>query len=300
LTLIGVPTDAALTAGLETGTISGTYGLGISTLSQLESNPNVSVYQGAPFATAAEVISATKGPLANPTVRQAVSLAIDRNGLINTLLRGAGSVPHALAASGTWGYAKDVFSQAYNQLPAINQDLTKAQNLIKQAGVAGQTVTIGTSSGITAVNTEALAFKSACEAVGLKVVLQNVSPSNYINYFTDPKAFGSVDAFATTNYGDYADPAALYATLALPGGSQNFNSWSNPDVTKDLDASRGESDPTKRAQDVAAAQKIITDQLPWIPLAAPNTVLVMNKKITGAPSTFQYMFGPWAAYLGGS
>jgi hypothetical protein len=26
----------------------------------------------------------------------------------------------------------------------------------------------------------------------------------------------------------------------------------------------------------------------------------MRKGLTGAPSTFSYMFGPWAVYLGGS
>lgn len=300
LTLIGVPDDATLTAGLQSGSISGSYALALSTLTQLESNPNVKVYQGPPFATVAMVISATKGPLANPVVRQAISYALDRNGVINTVLRGAGSVPHALAASGTWGYGRDVFATAYNALPAMNQDMAKAKALAQQAGVSGQTITIGTSSGVPVVNTEALAFQTAAEAIGLKVVLQNVSPSNYINYFTDPKAYGSVDAFATTNYGDYADPAALYATLAMPGGSQNFNAWSNPAVTAAMNAARSEPDPTKRAQDVVVAQKIITDQLVWIPLASPNTVLIMNKKVTGAPSTFSYMFGPWAVYLGGT
>jgi peptide/nickel transport system substrate-binding protein len=145
-----------------------------------------------------------------------------------------------------------------------------------------------------------LAFKTAAEAVGLKVTLQNVSPSNYINYFIDPKAWGSVDAFATTNYGDYADPSGLYKTMALKGGSQNFSNWENADVTAALDAARSEPDPTKRAQDVIAAQKIITEQLVWVPLVAPNNVLVMNKSITGAPATFEYMFGPWAVYLGGT
>ena len=49
-----------------------------------------------------------------------------------------------------------------------------------------------------------------------------------------------------------------------------------------------------------AAQKIITDQLVWFPMVAPNNVVIMNKKVTGAPATFVYMFGPWAAYLGGA
>jgi peptide/nickel transport system substrate-binding protein len=300
LTIIGVPDDATLTAGLKTGSISGSYTIALSTLGQLESDPSVKVYQGAPFATTALVISATKGPLADPTVRQALSYAVDRAGLINTVYKGAATIPHALAASGTWGYARQTFAQAYDALPPLDRDMDRAKQLAEQAHVAGQTITIGTSSGVPVLNTEALAVKSAAEAIGLKVVLKNVSPSNYINFFIDPKAWSSVDGFPTTNYGDYGDPAALYRTLAEPGGSQNFNNYDNAEVTKDLDAARGESDPTKRAEDVVAAQKIITEQQVWIPLVAPSNVLIMNKSVTGAPATFSYMFGPWAASLGGS
>jgi len=300
ITLIGVPDDATFTAGVKTGAIDGGYVIALSTLGQLSTDSNVKVYQGAPFLAAAMVISATKGPLADPKVRQAVSLALDRKGIINTVFRGAGNVPHALQASGTWGTAVDTFSSAYDALPAMDQDLAKAQADAKALNIAGQTVTIGTSSGIPSLNSEALAFKAACEAIGLKVELQNVSPSNYINYFIDPKAWGSVDAFATSNYGDYADPSSLYKSMAAKGGSQNFSGWVNPDVEASLNAARGEKDDTKRAQDVLDAQKIITDQLVWFPLVAANNVLIMNKKVTGAPATFVYMFGPWAAYLGGA
>lgn len=300
LTLIGVPDDATLTAGLQTGAIDGSYAIALSTLGQLEKDPNVTVYQGPPYLTVAMVISATKGPLANPKVRQAISLALDRNGIINTIYRGAGNLPHALEASGTWGTAVSTFQAGYDALPAMSQDLAQAQSLAKSLNIAGQSVTLGTSSGVPVLNSEALAFKSACEAIGLKVTLQNVSPSNYINYFIDPKARSSVDAFATSNYGDYADPSALYSSMAYPGGDQNFNNYDNPVVTSALNAARGEADATTRAEDVIKAQAAITADLPWIPLVAANNVLIMNKKVTGAPATFVYMFGPWAAYLGGS
>ena len=60
----------------------------------------MTVYQAAPFATEAMVISATKGPLADAKVRQArVVWPLDRKGLINTVYKGAGNVPHALEAS---------------------------------------------------------------------------------------------------------------------------------------------------------------------------------------------------------
>jgi peptide/nickel transport system substrate-binding protein len=300
LTVIGAPDDATITAGLRTGSIDGDYGTGISTLGQLQKDSSVKVYQGAPYATVALVISATKGPLATVAGRQALSEAIDRQGLIDTVYQGAGSIPHAAAANGTWGYATSDFQKAYDALPALDQDLAKAKADAKAAGIAGQTITIGTSSGIPSLNTETLAVRQAAEAIGLKVKLKDVSPSNYINFFIDPKYFGAVDGFTTVNYGDYADPAALYNSFAMPGGSQNFDSWSNPQVTANMNAARGEADPGKRAQHVIAAQKIITEQLVWIPLVAPNTVLVMNKGVTGPPSTFSFMFGPWASYLGGS
>src|SRR4029078_12070466 len=87
--------------------------------------------------------------------------------------------------------------------------------------------------GLPAVNSEALAVKAAAESIGLKATLQNVSPSNYINYFIDPKAWGSGDAFETTDYGDYADPSALYKTMVYPDGSQNFSKYDNPQVIQD-------------------------------------------------------------------
>lgn len=301
ITFLGVSDDAALTAGLQTGTISGTFLANpLATLGQLRSSSKVHVYQGPPYATDAMVVSATKGPLADPRVRQAISYALDRKGIISTLWKGAALIPHALEAQGTWGYAQDVFKAGYDALPALEPDLAKAQELIKQAGVAGQSIKIGTSSGSNAINAEALAYKAAAEKLGLKVEFLDVSPDNFINFFIDPKAWSSVDAFPTTNYGDYADPAALYRTLALPGGSQDFSNWSDPAVTASLEAARSESDPTKRAQDVVDAQKVITDQMVWIPTASPNSVLVMNTSITGAPATFSYMFGPWAVYLGGA
>jgi len=299
LTLIGVSDDAALTAGLQTGTISGTYLANpLATLGQLRSSSDVKVYQGPPYATDAMVVSATKGPLADPRVRQAISYALDRKGIISTLWKGAALIPHALEAQGTWGYSQDVFKAGYDALPALEPDLTKAQDLVKQANVAGQTITIGTSSGSNAINAEALAYKAAAEKLGLKVEFNDVSPDNFINFFIDPKAWQSVDAFPTTNYGDYADPAALYRTLALPGGSQDFSNYEDPAVTAALNSARSEADPAKRAQFVVDAQKIITEQMVWIPTASPNAVLVMHKGITGAPSTFSYMFGPWAVYLG--
>ena len=59
------------------------------------------------------------------------------------------------------------------------------------------------------------------------------------------------------------------------------------------DAARAEKGRDQARSDVVTAQKVITEDLVWIPLLIPNNVLVMNKGITGALATFVYAYGPW-------
>jgi peptide/nickel transport system substrate-binding protein len=296
----GVPTDAAATSGLETGDIMGDYPNNISTLDQLKKNSKLNVYLGPSYASDAFIVSNSKGALGNVLVRRALSLAIDRQGYINAVYKGAAQLPRALTNPGTWGYGKAIFAKAWNALPVPTTNVDAAKKLIQQAGATGKSITIGMSSQLTNINTEAVMFQSAGQSIGLKVTLKSVSAANYINFFTDPKSRTGIDGFFTVNYPDYADPAGLYQTLVMPGGSQNYDNFSDPAITKLMNAARTQTDPDKRATLMAQAQKLITQQVPWIPVAVPDTILIMNKKLTGPPPTFSYMFAPWLAKLGAS
>jgi peptide/nickel transport system substrate-binding protein len=99
---------------------------------------------------------------------------------------------------------------------------------------------------------------------------------------------------------NYADPAALLSTVVLPDGSQNYDSFNDPKITSALEQARGTADPAKRAALVAQAEKLTVQQMPWIPNAQPTSLLVLNKSLTGAVSSFAYMFAPWANQLGGT
>jgi peptide/nickel transport system substrate-binding protein len=294
----GVTDDASLTSGLLTGAIDGTYQPPLSTIEQLKASSAVEVIEGPSFQSDALVVSSLKGVLGDRRVRQALSLAIDRRAYISRQYHGFATMPRTLANPGTWGYARNVFEQDWNGLPNPPYDVARAKALVKQAGVAGKTLTIGMSPEIGPINTAATALRTAAEDAGLKVKFKAVSAQNFINFFTDPKARAGVDGFPTVNYPDYADPAAYYATFALRVGSQNYDGFQNPRVTQLLATARTTADPTARAKLVAQAGDLISKQLPWIPLADPNTALVMNKRITGMPSSFVYMGGPWADGIG--
>jgi peptide/nickel transport system substrate-binding protein len=295
----GVPDITSFTSGMLTGAIQGSYFFGASTLDQLEHSSAVHVYQGPGQSTDALVISATTGPLANAKVRQALSLALNRQGIIGSVYKGAALMPRWLANPGTFGYGTSVFNAAYDRSPVMGQNLAQAKQLAQQAGVVGQTITLGTSSQLSSVSAETGAYQAAAEAIGLKVVLKSVSADNYINFFTSAQARKGIDGFITVNYGDYADPAALLSTIVMPGASQNYDNYSNPQITSLLEQARGTAGADARAALVAKAEQLAATQLPWIPDAQPTNVLFLSSNLTGAVASFSYMFAPWADRLGG-
>jgi peptide/nickel transport system substrate-binding protein len=296
----GVSDDSSLTSGLLTNEISGSYPQPLTTLGQLQASKSVTVHSGPSYMSDAFIVSSLSGALRDVRVRQALSLAVDRKAYINTLYSGLAQLPRTLANPGTWGYEREVFQKDWNNLPEPTVNVGKAKQLVQQSGAAGKTIVIGTSSEINSLQTAANALRQAAISIGMKAKLKSVSAANYINFFTDASARKGVDGFLTVNYPDYADPAALYNTLAVKGGSQNYDDFEDPRITAALDGARTTRDQHQRAVLTAKAGDLIMQTLPWIPLADPDTIVVMDKKITGAPSSFQYMGGPWAASIGAS
>jgi peptide/nickel transport system substrate-binding protein len=296
----GVASDTTLTSGLTTGAIQGTYTSGgLSTLPQLQSGGAVSVVRGPGWSTDAFIVSNTNGVLGDVRVRQALSLALDRQAIISNVFKGAALMPRWLANPGVFGYGTAVFDKAYLASPLMSQNIAEARRLVTEAGATGKTFTIGTSSQIQNIAAETGAYQAAATAIGLTTVLKSVSAQNYINFFTDPKARAGIDGFLTVNYGDYADPAALLATLVIPGGSQNYDNFHDPQIIAWLEQARSTADPNARAALVAKAEERVATLLPWIPDAQPVNILILAKGLTGATASFAYMFAPWANSLGG-
>jgi peptide/nickel transport system substrate-binding protein len=295
----GAPDVASFTSGMLTGGIQGSYSFGLATLDQLKNSKAVSVYQGPGWSTDAFIVSNFKGALGSLSVRRALSLALNRQAIINSVYKGAALMPKWMSNPGTFGYGKPVFDAAYSSAPYLTQNLAEAKKLVRQAGATGKTITIGTSSQLANIAAVTGAYQAAAQAIGLKVVLKSVSAQNYINFFTSASARQGIDGFLTVNYGDYADPAALLATLDLPGGSQNYDNFNDPKLTSLLEQARSTANPDKRAALMVQAEKINNQLLPWIPDVQPTSLLLLSSSLTGAVASFAYMFAPWANSLGG-
>lgn len=299
ITIKGEPTTSTFTSAMLAGNIQGSYAFALSTLPQLEASSNVDVYQGKDEQTDALVISTKAGPLSNLKVRRALSLALNRTGIIRTVYRGAALVPRWFSSPGTFGYASSVFEHAYKKTPPLHQNLAEAKKLITQAGAQGKTITLGMSNQLANISAVAAAYKAAGQAIGLNVNYTAVSAQNYINFFITGKARAGVTGFFTVNYGTYAGPTALLSTFELPGGSQNYDTFNTPRITSLLEKARRTANPKARARLIIEVEKRTMKVLPWIPDVQPTSLLILNRNLTGAVASFSYMYAPWANRLGG-
>src|SRR5206468_1708744 len=82
-----------------------------------------------------------KGALGDVRVRRALSMALDRQGIIDSVYRGAALMPRWLSNPGTFGYGKSVFDAAYAKAPVMTQNIDAAKKLVQQAGATGKTIT---------------------------------------------------------------------------------------------------------------------------------------------------------------
>jgi peptide/nickel transport system substrate-binding protein len=298
ITFKGVPSDANLSAAFSTGDVDGAYRPILPTYNQLQRNDKLALQSGPSLTTDAIVISSLDGPMGDVRTRRALSLAIDRVSYIRSVYADQALLPRTSTNPGTWAYARDVFARTSGREPEMKQDLAEARRLADAAGLAGRTLMIGTSSAIPSVSTQANVVAQAARALGMVPKLKPFGIYEYGSLFIDPKAREGLDVFATLNNPNYADPAPYLASYVTPGGGQNFSGYRNPEAARLLERARATADDDARAELAARADELVTEGLPWIPVAQPYSVVIQNDRITGAPASSVFMSAPWASMIG--
>ncbi|MER5318393.1 ABC transporter substrate-binding protein [Streptosporangium roseum] len=279
------------------GEVDGGYLVPATGFAKLRAATNGTLYFG-PSTTAVSLIPTNlKGTLGDVRVRRALSMALDREGIIKAAAAGGGTPAKAPAAIGAWGIAPDAAKGYYDKLPAITRDVAGAKKLIQEAGAAGKKIVMATSTMSPEINVIANAVQSAGQAVGLQVELKAVAPDAYTALFSDPKAREGIDLVMTIWYDSTPDPLEFYANLQT-GAFPNYGGYSNPEYDALVDQANSQADPSARTATVAMLQEIAVRDMVWIPLYEVPHTMFLNNRVTGAPTSIAQLQYPWAARLG--
>lgn len=225
-------------------------------------------------------VNAANGPMANPLIRQAVSMAIDRQGIVDAVLSGVGGVPAGTVFPEGKGWAADI-SAPYD--PAQAEELLTQAGAVKEGGRwmldgAPLEIDIVTYSSRAALSPTAELTQAFLSAIGITA---NVKVGEW-GSSNDAIAAGEADMFlqawVTTPQGD---PGAVLEALLKSDGGSNSGKYTNPALDKLLDDGRLTFEQEKRAVIYDQVQEIIAADAAMIPVFHVSQVNVAKPGLTG-------------------
>ena len=235
-----------------------------------------SPYVNAPYlGTYYYLLNIDQPPLDDLRVRQALSLAIDRDRLNNTVLHGANVSAYSITPPGTLGY----------QPPTVfSHDVQRARQLLSDAGFPdgqgwpGLELTYNTSESHRKI---AVALQQMWkDALNIQVTLSNQEWKVYLD---------SVDQMnfqmARRGWiGDYVDPNN-FLDLFLCNGGNNNTGFCDPDYD-DMILRQAPQAASREARYAIfhAAETLLMEQMPIIPIYTYTSNHLIHPSVKGMPS----------------
>ena len=234
------------------------------------------------------------GVLANKTLRQALSLGLNREVIAQVALAGVGgSVAQSIFPRNMKVWVNNDISLAYN--------LEKALTLLDDAGIKdtdgngirelnGKDITLKLRSyeGRAALKPTLEVSQQMLSQLGLKVEIAMGEFGANNNALKEGEIQMNLQAWGTAPQGH---PDYFPSTVVATDGGYNFSGYSNLKLDELLAKGRAEFDPVKAKPFYDQVQAIINDELPIIPLFHKTQVSVGNGKVKG------YRIHPAETYL---
>lgn len=222
--------------------------------------------------------------LANPKVREALTLAIDRTLIADKVAQGGQKPATSYVPEGVLDSAGKEFQKDY--LPPT-ADIEQAKKLLEEAGYPNGegaptvTFTFNTGSGHQMI---AQAIQDMWKKnLGINIELKNEEWA----VFQDTRTNFNYSIARHGWIGDYNDPMT-FLDMWTTGNGQNNSGYSNPEYDELIATAKVEIDDAKRTEMLHKAEDVLMADLPIIPIYFYTNVLCINPKVQG---TYKSLLG---------
>lgn len=213
-----------------------------------------------------------KEPFNDPKVRQAISMMVNKDEIIEGVYEGFGIPAKGPLAPSIFGYNDDAQPLEYN--------VEEAKKLLAEAGYAdGFSTTIWTNDNKQRVDM-AVILQNSLQELNIDVKVEQMEFGTYL----DKTAEGEHDMFVlgwsnATGDADYGMYALFHSSQKGNPGNRTF--YENAEVDALLDEGRRESDPAKRIELYNKVQEHLIDDAPMVYIHHQEYLLGVSNKIEG-------------------
>lgn len=231
-------------------------------------------------------LNTQKEPFTDAKVRKALSLAIDRDYVANTIMQGtyspAGNFmgPGWVDTDGSEFMANSNGGKTYIDVNNYEANLEEAKKLLAEAGYPnGEGFPAITYSTNDAGYHKAVAeyLQDAWAELGINLDVSIVEWAS----FTPMRRNGDYESSRNGWVGDYSDPSNMIELLYSTNGN-NDGKYNNPAFDAQIDISRTTLDAKERSAALHKAEDILMEDAACIPVAYYNDFWLQSDKITGS------------------
>ncbi len=207
-------------------------------------------------------------------VRQAFMVGVDRQALMDVVLKGQGRLVNQTIIGPEWAQYDDLDEYAY--------DPERAKALLAEAGWdSSQTIELIWEQGSQAVELCAPVFQQQMAEIGVQVTLTPLDESAFEQRVLDDMDF-DLAWFGGGAYGLDPDVSSTYYACAnwTPNGG-NTTHYCNEELDELFVAGRGTPDIEERREIYHQAAKILNEDVPTIFWWSENMIWGINKRVEG-------------------
>ncbi|HWN06779.1 MAG TPA: ABC transporter substrate-binding protein, partial [Steroidobacteraceae bacterium] len=208
-------------------------------------------------------LNTDRGPLSGkPGLREALSLAVDRNVITKSVTR-AGQVPaYSLVPADAWNYEPPAY--AWRDASAEERK-SRARDLYRNAGYSADhplrlRLLYNENELVQRISIAIAAMWK--EVLGVETELLQMEFKAYLVARADPGQWDAVRVGWTADYND----ASTFLETMTDSSPQNFGRWSDAEYARLLGLAARETDASRRREVLQRAESLMLDDYPLLPV----------------------------------
>lgn len=293
---------SAYTQALNAGEINGSYQLDPSAIPPLSSSGEGRLFYGPSMESTMLSIVVPGGVLADPKLREALQVMLDRDAIATSIFQGAATPLYWTVTPATWpNDQKDRYQAAYDEwVQARAFDMDKAKSLVEESSYDGSELSLAVGAGDETASLIAQLVQQQAREAGIDIKILEVQPLDFAAaaYDAETRQRLGIDLVIGGSFNATQEPLEPMGFTVLPGAPYNAAEFEDARVTELVTTALQTFDDDERAEMTIEAMNIVEEDGFAIPLVSTNTVTFLTNELTGAITSFAYLSMPSMAYIG--
>jgi peptide/nickel transport system substrate-binding protein len=298
ITFTWIADSQTMQLAMRSGEIDGTFAVSLPDLPQWQQINGIKLQTAPALRSWWLSFDLTEQPWNDIHVRRTFAYALNKNGIIKSILNGQAQASNGMVPPGQWGGVLNPAGRKklYKAIPDYAFDLNKAKAELAQSSVPkGFSTSISIPSSRGYVVNAMLAFAGDLKKLGIGLDVKSVPGAQWLATIYGHKDLG----LQFLGFGpDYPDPAN-YIVLAYPSANavaNNFNTANYKSAAIDalLEKQRTAKTAALRAKYIGDVMKQSQKDLPYLFLWWENFAMALRNQYTlKGLNAFSFEFGQW-------